>query len=78
MCVWCVQRFFVLHTGILRPGLGRGWAGLSKSHSIAGHHPKLVLYPGIQTHHSGCQHVPIDHFRHCNVEKENQATSQLD
>lgn len=64
LCVW---QCLVEHTGILRPGLGRGRAGLSQSYSIASHHPKLVLYPGVQAHHSGCQHIPIDHLWHCKV-----------
>lgn len=79
MCV-CAVKTLILHTGILCPGLSRGRTGLSQAYGIAGHHPKLVLHPGVQAHHCGREHVTIDHLRHCNVEinsSENQAASWL-
>lgn len=74
----CALKGLDSHTGIFCPCLRGGWTGLSQAYGIARHDSELVLDPGVQTHHRGRQHVPIDHLRHCNVQirpLENQAAA---
>jgi hypothetical protein len=50
-------------TCILCPCLEGGGTGLAHSHTVLCHNSKLVLYPGIEIHHRGCQCVAINYLR---------------
>lgn len=70
-------------TCVLCSGLDRHRAGFSDTNAVSGQHPELVLHPGIQVHHGGCQRVPVDylwyykHTEHIVYTKYNNSTTNM-
>lgn len=59
----CMHVQYTTLTSIFSPGFHRRRAWFSHSHTVAGQHPELVLYPGIQIHHRSSQCVATDDLR---------------